>query len=633
MWYIRRRQKIKGLPLKRISLLLKTYPLPPFVLSAILLGAFFFFNKPDGIWAHRIWFATLILGGLPIVYGTIKGMLKGQFASDIVAMLAIITAVFLNEAFAGAVVVLMQSGGEAIERYGFRKASSSLEELFKRAPRKARRKTSIKDQLEEIDVNQVQIGDIIIVRPGEMIPVDGTVILGTTQIDESAITGEPLDKEKEVGSKLLSGSVNISGAIEMRADKKSEESQYVKIVKLVQKAQEEKAPIQRLADRYAILFTPLTLIMALIGYLMTFDFVTVLAVLVVATPCPLILATPLAVICGINQAAKEGIIVKGGSAIEQIGSADAILFDKTGTITFGTPIVEAVIPFGEVTKEDLLYHAASIEQLSTHSLAKAIVAEWLKQSKTLPLPNHFQEVPGQGVSGEIGGHTYTIGSSALLKEKLGKDCVSGHEKELQPYIKKSSILISIFKDETCIGVLVLTDHIRPNVPQIIQNLKALGIKEMLMITGDNNSSAEMISKESGINAFVAELFPEQKVAIVEEFKKKYSSLVMVGDGINDAPALATATVGIAMGAHGTAISAEAANIVLLVDDLSKVVNAITIGKRMLYIAKQSIFVGIGLSFLLMILAALGLISPPFGALLQEIIDVTVILNALRVLKK
>ncbi len=547
-------------------------------------------------------------------------MFKGQFASDIVAMLAIITAVFLNEAFAGAIVVLMQSGGEAIERYGFQKASSSLEALLKRAPRKARRKTPNIDQVEEIDVKDVQVGDILIIRPGDMIPVDGTVMQGSTEIDESAITGEPLDKKKIAGGLLLSGSINISGAIEMRADKKSGDSQYEKIVKLVQKAQEEKAPIQRLADRYAIFFTPLTLSMALLGFIITQDVVTILSVLVVATPCPLILATPLAVICGINQAAKEGIIVKGGAPIEQIGTADAILFDKTGTITFGTPVIQEIIALGDETKEQILFHAAIIEQFSTHSVAKAIVAESLKRDKTLPFPKNFSEVPGQGVSGEIEGHHYTIGSSTLLKIK-------------QPPNEKNGVLIYVFKNELCIGTIALTDHIRPHVPQIIQELKDLGIKEVMMITGDNKESAKRIAHEAGIEHFASELFPEQKAEIVEQFKKKYKTLVMVGDGINDAPALASASVGIAMGAHGTAVSAEAANIVLLVDDLSKVVSAVSIGKRMLFIAKQSIFIGIGLSFLLMILAAIGQIPPPLGALLQEIIDVTVILNALRVLKK
>ncbi len=611
---------------KRIYHFFQLYPIPLLVLLAIVIGAFFFLKDPANLWSHRIWLATVILGGAPIVYRTTKGMIHGLFASDIIAMLAIITALFLNEAFAGAVVVLMQSGGEAIEKYGFQKASSSLEELLKRAPRKARRKKQLEDEVEEIDVAMVEIGDTLIVRPGEMIPVDGTILQGKTEINDSAITGEPFDKEKQEGDSLSSGSINITGAIEMRADKKSTESQYEKIVRLVQKAQEEKAPIQRLADKYAILFTPLTLFMALLGFWITHEFLTVLSVLVVATPCPLILATPLAVICGINQAAKEGIIIKGGAAIEQIASAQAILFDKTGTITFGSPILEKIIPLGTQTKEELLYIGASIEQLSTHSVAKAIAEEGKKQFKTLPLPKNFREVPGQGVFGEINGDTYSLGSSLLLSHLNLK--ISHNQ-----MMESNANPIYIFKNNQCIGAFLLTDHIRPGVPEIMKKLKALGIQEIMMITGDLKSSASNIAKQAGIEKFAAELFPENKVCIVQEFKNKYKTIVMVGDGINDAPALATASVGIAMGAQGTAISAEASNIVLLVDDLSKVVSAITIGKRMLFIAKQSIFIGIGLSFLLMVIALTGKISPPFGALLQEIIDVTVILNALRVLKK
>lgn len=603
--------------MRRICSFIKDYPIPLFVLTAILVGVGVFFeNKVLGHW---IWYATLVCGGLPIVYETTKGMFQGKFASDIVAMLAIITAAFLNEAFAGAVVVLMQSGGEAIEKYGFKKASSSLEELLKREPRKARRKRT---EIEEIAVEDVVIGDTLIIRPGEMIPVDGTLLEGQTQVDESAITGEPLDKEKTQGSPLLSGTINISGAIEMRADKLSTDSQYKKIVQLVQKAQEEKAPIQRLADKYAILFTPLALIMATLAVVITQDFVSALAVLVVATPCPLILATPLAIICGINQSAKEGIIIKGGAAIEQIGQAETILFDKTGTLTCGLPVVEIVLAFGEESEEEILQNAAAVEQLSTHSIAKAIAATGLKNWKTLPLAKNFKEVPGRSVSGEINEHTYTLGSATLVKELLGKD---------PPNSGSNSVYV--IKDQACIGAIVLTDTIRPNVPKIIQDLKALGLQKIMMLTGDSIDAAKKISDEAGIEEFAAELFPEQKVQIVQNLKGKNKTVIMVGDGINDAPALATATIGIAMGSHGTAISAEAANIVLLVDDLSKVISAIKIGKRTLFIAKQSIFIGIGLSFLLMIIAAFGKISPPFGALFQEIIDVAVILNAIRVLKK
>lgn len=612
---------------RKLSPYLKSYPIPIFALLGILLGviARFVFQQP--IIGEWIWFITLVIGGLPIVYKTVKGMFRGQFASDIVAMLAIITAILLDQAFAGAVVVLMQSGGEAIEAYGLKRASFSLTALLKRAPRKARRK--IENQMEEIDVQDVKVGDILIVRSGDLIPVDGIIVHGSAEIDESSITGEPLAREKTIGDLLLSGSVDVSGVVEMRADKVSAESQYAKIVALVKKAQEEKAPIQRLADRYAIFFTPMTLIMCALGYFITRDPETILSVLVVATPCPLILATPLAVICGINRAADAGIIVKGGMAIEQVASTKAALFDKTGTITFGTPYVEKVVTLNDESEETILHHAASIEQYSSHSIAKAIVHKGLERFKRLPLPEHFFEIPGQGIEGVIEGKHYFIGSSHFLEEKGGRGCLDPYLNAVSPYYEQNKLLIFVMRDHKCIGFLVLSDHIRPTVPAMMQELQALGVAEVAMLTGDSKQNAEVISKQAGIKKVYAELRPEQKAAIVQQLKKTYAPLIMVGDGINDAPALATATVGIAMGAYGTAVSAEAADIVLLVDDLTKVTEAISIGKRMLFIAKQSILIGIGLSFVLMVIAIFGHIVPAIGAILQEIIDVAVIVNALR----
>ena len=608
---------------KQILTILKHSPLPVFALTGLLSGLIAFALERHDI-ANWIWAATLILGGAPIVWQTLKGMVKGHFASDIVAMLAIITAVLLQEVFAGAIVVLMQSGGEAIEAYGLRRASSSLTALLKRAPRIARRK--IGDGMEEIDVQKVKAGDILIVRPGDLVPVDGTITHGEAEIDDSALTGEPLAKARSEGSKLLSGSVNVSGIIEMQADRISKESQYAKIVMLVKKAQEEKAPIQRLADRYAIIFTPLTLIMSALGYLLTHDPTTILAVLVVATPCPLILATPLAVICGINRAADNGIIVKGGAPMEQVASAKAALFDKTGTITYGTPQVEEVVSLDGISTDEILYHAAIIDQFSSHSVAKAIVAKASEKFPKLTLPHRFQESPGKGVEGEIDGHVWLVGSRAFLEEHGAE---VNHLNLTSSYYEKNRLLIFVAKDHRCIGCLTLSDKIRPGIPELIKRLYLLGVKEIAMLTGDSQKNAEVIAKQAGITNFRADLLPEEKVAMVQELSKHYQPLIMVGDGINDAPALATATVGIAMGAYGTAISAEAADIILLVDDLSKVADTIAIGKRMLYIAKQSIFIGIGLSFALMVIAAWGFIPPPVGAMLQEVIDVAVILNALR----
>lgn len=594
----------------KIWLFLKNYPIPLFALTGLLLGIF----------AEWIWLATLLIGGAPIVARTFRGMLRGEFASDIVAMLAILTAVIMGESFAGAVIVLMQSGGEALEDYGLKRATSSLENLLARAPRFAFRK--IDGTLEQIDVKNVRVGDILIVRQGDLIPVDGTILKGTAEIDEAALTGEPLAHSKTIGDSVFSGTIDVNGAFEMRADKVSEESHYQKIVELVKKAQLEKAPIQRLADRYAIFFTPLTLFMSALGFFLTGDKTTILSVLVVATPCPLILATPLAILCGINKSAREGIIVKGGAPMEQIGKITAAVFDKTGTITFGTPFVEEIIPLNHESAENLLLKTASIEQLSSHSVAKAIVA---KAPGQLLTPTHFREEPGRGVEANIGSDRYTIGSHAFLLDRLGQRCF-----ENCPLPEPDKLLIYIAKNGLCVGIFVISDKIRPNVKDLIKKIKDLGVKEVVMLTGDNATNATLIGKQAGIDSIQADLTPGQKVDIVAQMKQRHPSLAMVGDGINDAPALATATVGVAMGAYGSAISAEAADIVLLVDDLSRFGNAISISQRTLHIAKESIFIGMGLSFFLMVLAVLGHIVPATGALLQEVIDVAVILNALRV---
>ncbi|HSW73100.1 MAG TPA: heavy metal translocating P-type ATPase, partial [Chlamydiales bacterium] len=531
-------------------------------------------------------------------------------------------------AFAGAVVVLMQSGGEALEKYGFRRVTSSLEALIARAPRIAYRK--VKGQIQKIDTKEIRVGDTIIVRTGDLVPVDGTIVEGSSEIDESSLTGEPLPKNKIAGSKVFSGTIVVNGSFEMRADKLSKESQYAKIIELVQKAQAEKGPIQRLADRYALFFTPLTLIMATIGYFVTHNPTTILAVLVVATPCPLILATPLAVICGINRAADLGIIVKGGTPMEQVGMAKAVVFDKTGTITYGTPFLEKIVSLNDVNEEEVLYKAALLEQFSSHSIAKAIVEKALEKTSSLPIPVNVQEKAGKGIQGEFQNEKIVIGSWAYLEEEIGQIVLSEEKKKvLENLYTQEKLLIFIAINGKCIGCLVITDHIRPGIPAMIQKLHSLGVKEVVMLTGDSKKNAEVIARQGGIKKVAAELLPDQKVSKIQELKKTYDPIVMVGDGINDAPALATATVGIAMGASGSAISAETADIVLLVDDPTKVADAVETGKRMLRVAKQSIYIGIGLSFILMVIADFGVIIPAIGAVLQEIIDVAVILNALR----
>ena len=603
--------------LERAWAFTKNNPVPYIAALGLLLGGALHFHQPA--LARWVWLATLIGGGTPLVWRTLRGMVQGKFASDVVAMLAIITAVVMDQAFAGVIIVLMQAGGEALESYSLGRASSSLDQLLARAPRMAHRKTG--GELAEVEVVSVHPGEILVVRPGDLIPVDGTLLSTQADVDESALTGEPISRGKDLGDALLSGSVNTGGAFEMRADKVSADSQYSKIVQLVRQAQDEKPPLQRLADRYAVWFTPLTLVMCGIGWWVTGEARTILSVLVVATPCPLILAVPVAVISAINRAAGRGIIVKGGTALEQIAGAQAFVFDKTGTLTLGTPVVEAVIPFDGLTPGEILHAAGSVEQLSSHLLGRTLAAA-AQAGGPLTLPTGFQEVAGRGVEADVDGQHVLVGSPRFLKERIGSagPAQNGAAGALEAYVAVGG---------KASGVIRLNDGLRPGVDTMLLRLKEMGVRHTVMLTGDNAANGTAIGAKIGLDEVKANLLPEDKVKALQELKARYEPIVMVGDGINDAPALATATVGVAMGAHGTGISAEAAGIVLLVDDVTKVADAMEIGKRMVRIAKQSIGVGLGLSFACMVAAVFGKIPPVTGALLQEVIDVAVILNALR----
>jgi len=561
---------------------------------------------------------TVAVGGAPLVFKTLLGLLRGRFAADVVAMLAIVTAIFLGQYFAGAIIVLMQSGGEALEAFAMRRASSSLEALLARAPKVAHvvRGTDLVD----VPVDTVRVGDVLVIKPGDLVPVDAEVGEGTSTVDQSALTGEPLPIRAVAGTALMSGSINLDGALRVRALRASEQSQYQQIVRLVERARQEKPPIQRLADRFAVWFTPLTLAMCGVAYLVTGSPTSVLAVLVVATPCPLILATPVAVIAGISRAAELGVIVKNGAAIEQLGRARAMVFDKTGTLTLGKPRVSHVEALDGITAGEVLRLAAAAEQLSSHHLARAIAEAGRARHATLPAVADFQETAGRGVSARVGEHAVSVGSIGYLRDRgvgVGDDVGDG-----------TTAYVAV--DGRAAGTIEFADRLRHQVPALMQRLAVLGVADTVMLTGDREGPAEAIAAQAGIRTVRANLLPADKVAAVRELTERYGNVVMVGDGINDAPALAAATVGVAMGAHGTAVSAEAADVVLLVDDIARVGDAMAISRRMRRIALQSIGVGLGVSFALMVVASLGHITPAVGAVMQEALDAAVILNALRV---
>ncbi len=609
----------------KIVWFVRHYPIPVLTLIGLIVGGALQVTHAEQT-GKIVWLATLIICGIPVVWQTIREMLHKHFVADIVAMLAIIVSIVLNDAFPGVIIVLMQSGGKALEDYAYRRASSSLDNLLSRAPRIAHKK--VDQGLEDVQVSKINIGDILVIRPGDLIPVDGIILSSTARIDEASLTGEPLPKTKTNGDQVFSGTINIGDAFEIKAAKKSEESQYSKIVKLVERAQQEKAPIQRLADKYAVWFTPLTLVTSVAGWLITNNFETILSVLVVATPCSLIFATPVAIISGINRAAKTGIIIKTGAAIEQVAKTQVAVFDKTGTITFGTPVVERIVSFDGISSDEILLKVASLEQLSSHPIASMIVQKGKEKFDKLLVPEDFREISGAGVEGRVGSDHIMIGAPSMF-ENAGVDIFNNVNTTSDMTKPEGRMVAFVAFNGKLSGAIVFGDEIRPDVKTMMQQLKTMGVKKTVLLTGDIKNNAKNIAQQAGITDYEAELVPEEKVVAIKKLRQEYEDVIMVGDGINDAPALAASTVGVAMGAKGTAISAEAADIVFLEDTVSKIVNTIEVGKRTISVAKQSIFVGLGCSFFFMGIAMFGHLPPAIGAMLQEVLDVSVILNALR----
>ena len=605
------------------------YPLPFVAGAGLGSGAVVIYLLHRAALGDLVWLGFLFAGGLPLVYRTGRRALRGEYASDLIAALAIVGALLLDQAFAGLVIVLMQSGGEALDSYAFHRASASLRALLDRAPRSTHRREG--DSWREVPVEAVRPGDRLLVRPGELVPVDGTIRQETALLDESAVTGEPFPRRHPPGEDVASGVVNVGGAFELEALRPAAESQYARIVELVRGAQERKPPIQRLADRYATWFTPLTLLVAALGWAITATPESALAVLVVATPCPLIIATPIAIIGAVNRAADRGIVVKTGGAIEEIGRARTVLFDKTGTLTSGTPEAEEVTSLNPgIPPVRVLSWAAAVEQASSHPLAEAVVRRAVADGVPRSAASAVEEFAGSGVRGRVEGHVVMVGSRRLIAEMIPALAAETLPRPAEAASGPARLVAYVAVDGAVVGRIVFADRLRPGATTLVPRLFDLGVRRVGLLTGDSLANATAIARQAGIPSVHAELRPEEKVALVRQYREQGGRVVMVGDGINDAAALAAASVGVAMGARGAGISTEAADIVLLVDDVTRVPEAVALGQRMLRIARQGIWFGLGASILLMGLAALGHVLPAIGAVLQEAVDVSVILNALRV---
>ena len=600
------------------------YLLPAAALAVLVVGAVI---RSRGVetTGTAIWMAGLAVTGLPIVLRTGAGILRGQFAADIVASLSIIGALVLQYPVAGLVIVLMQSGGEALEEYAAGRASAAVRHLEALAPRLAHRPRA--GAIEDIAVDDIAVGDELLVRAGELVPCDGVVLRGDSHVDTASLTGEPVPVRAGPGAKLMSGSSNQEGPLTIRATAPARESQYARIVELVRSAQASKAPIQRVADRYAAWFTPATLALCAVTWLVTRDPARVLSVLVVATPCPLLLAAPVAIIGGVNRAARDGIIVRTGAALERLGTVDYVVLDKTGTLTMGRPSVSGVRAAPGFDAAEVLRRAAAVEQASSHLLGRSIVEAALAGGGPLPAPERVTEAPGRGICGVVEGTPVVVGSRSYVTGDLPGS--SAGFAALDGTGGDGGLEASVAVGGAAAAVIAFADQPRPDLTAALGRLRAQGLTNFMVLSGDDQENVTAIARQAGIADARGDLLAGDKVAVVRGLVDAGHRVLMVGDGTNDAPALGAATVGVALAEHGGGITAEAADAVLLRDDLGLVPRALDISRRTMRVTRQSIGVGLGLSGAAMVVAAAGGISPAAGALLQEGIDLAVILNALR----
>jgi len=573
---------------------------------------------------------SFTIATIPVIAGLaisiLRDLLMGRLGVDAIALVSMSAAVALGQPLAGAVVALMYSGGNVLEDIAVARAEYDLRSLVDRAPREAHRR--LDDHIEDVPIAQVAIGDRLMVRAGEIVPVDGVVTSGTAAVDESALTGEPIPVVKAPGGAVLSGSVNTGEAFELTAAAAAGESTYAGIVRLVTAAQTAKAPFTRLADRYALIFLPVTLGIALLAWLISGDLIRSLAVLVAATPCPLILAAPVAFIAGVAQAARRGILVKGGGPLEALARAHTVLFDKTGTLTVGgARLLSVEVAPGE-SVEEVLALGASLEQASHHVLAGAVVQAALERGLKLKVPEQVVESVGSGLIGVIEGLKVSAGSRDMI---LGGGAVAPWvARAIRRASWRSALIVFIAVEGRPVGALLLADELRSDTPRAIRLLRDAGIARIVMVTGDRAAAAQAIGAALDLDAVLADRVPSDKVDAVRSEQRLHPS-IMVGDGINDAPALACADVGIALGARGASASSQAADVVILADRLDRVGEAIEIAQRARRIAVESIVAGMGLSLLAMGAATVGWLAPVPAAIVQEVIDVAVILNALRAL--
>ena len=561
--------------------------------------------------------------------GMVRSILGGSWGIDVLAVTAIIATVLVGEYWASIIIVLMFTGGEALEDYAESRAKRELTSLLDNTPQIAHREVYSSAGAEkgalfatkDCPVSELAIGDVVVVKPGELIPVDGILLTPEATLDESSLTGESIPVERVKGDAVISGSVNGSAVFRMEVTALAADSQYQRIVELVKEASESKAPFVRLADRYAVPFTIVAYVLAITAWIVSGNPTHFAEVLVVATPCPLIIAAPVAFIAGMSRAARHGIIVKNGGTLEKLARIKTVAFDKTGTLTHGQPVLSKVMTAPGIEEDELVRLAAIAEQYSAHTLAHSIVVGAQQRGLTVEPCTDVTETTAAGLTATIEGKKVVVGKYSFIAEQ--------DPSTVRVEITAGELAVYVAIDGKFAGALLLRDELRADAPDTLQWLSALGVRHTLMLTGDGQVTAEHVARELGVTNVRAECLPLDKVRAVEAVTDR--PVMMVGDGVNDAPVLAAADVGVAMGARGSTAASESADVVIMKDDLHRVARSIEIGQQTIRIALQSIWIGISLSLILMVLATFGLIPAVVGAGFQEVIDVIAILNALRAL--
>ncbi|MFC8348438.1 heavy metal translocating P-type ATPase [Streptomyces sp. NPDC057280] len=590
---------------------------------ALTVGGIFRLAGADRL-ADLCWALGTVVAVVPAVGWVLETLRRGRAGVDLIAVLALGGTLAVGEYLAGALIALMLATGRTLEAAARQRASRDLRALLEHAPRTARLRTGT--DVRTVELAEVAVGDLLVVGPGEVVPVDGRVVGGVAELDESMLTGEPLTVQRPSGDPVRSGVVNAGGAFELRATATAQDSTYAEIVRLARHAGAESAPVVRLADRYAAYFLPLTLAVAALAWLVSGSAVRAVAVLVVATPCPLLLAAPVAVVSGLSRASRLGVVVRDGGALENLGRARTLLLDKTGTLTVGRPRVLDVVAAPGWQPSQVLRLAASLDQYSPHVLARAVVDAARERGLRLSVPADVSEEPGRGAVGTVAGRRMNVGRLDGRADQPGWARAADNRALLD-----GATVVWLTVDSRPVGAVLLRDPLRHDAPRTLRRLRAAGIGRLVMLTGDRAEPAREVGAVLGLDDVRAGLSPADKVDAVRAERRR-AVTVMVGDGANDAPALAAADIGVAMGAYGSTASSEAADIVLTTDRVDRLADAVAIAVRSRRIAVQSALGGMLLSLAAMAAAAAGLLAPAVGALLQEGIDAVVILNALRALR-